>query len=241
MIQAIAGVDSRIREIRDRITAMGGGSARGAASAAGIGNDNTPAFDPFGAAYQQALQQAAPPTSSATTADGFGDGAGNRVESVPTRVPGRASRSGESGAATSLGAGNGGGSTLDGEQVAELAYNAGFRGDDLVNVVAIAKRESNWKPGAFNGNTGTQDRSYGLMQINMIGGLGPARLQQFGLTSNDQLLDGQTNMNAAFALYSANGNSLSAWGGYKGMSDTFGTDIDAARQVVTEAGLLDAA
>jgi hypothetical protein len=75
------------------------------------------------------------------------------------------------------------------------------------------------------------------MQINMIGSLGPARLAQFGLSSNDQLLDPQTNMNAAFRMYSSSGNSLHAWGGYKGMSNTFGTDMAAAEQVVIDANL----
>lgn len=127
-------------------------------------------------------------------------------------------------------------SALTGEQIAQLAYQAGFRGEDLVRVVAIAKRESSYNPKAFNGNAGTGDKSYGLMQINMIGSMGPARMRQFGITSEDQLYDPLTNMKAAFALYKANGNQLTPWGGYKGVSDTHGADVEAARTVVNSAG-----
>lgn len=129
--------------------------------------------------------------------------------------------------------------TLAGAQVAQYAWNAGFRGQDLVNIVAIAKRESSWKPTVFNGNKKTGDESYGLTQINMLGSMGPARRKQFGITSNDQLFDPQTNMNAAFKLYSSSGNKLTAWGGYKGKSNTFNTNTAAAQQAVTDAHLGD--
>lgn len=191
-------------------------------------------FDPFGAAYQQAL--------SAATA---GSAAPNQPSAAPTittdmttakrvRSIGDGGRTSASAAPSTSGAR---GTSLSGEQIATFAYNAGFRGDDLVKVVAISKRESNWKPSAYNGNAGTGDASYGLMQINMLGDLGPARLAQFGLSSYDQLLDPQTNMNAAYALYTRSGNTLHAWGGYKGLSDTFGTDLAAAQQVVNDAHL----
>lgn len=129
--------------------------------------------------------------------------------------------------------------TLAGEQVARDAWNAGFRGQDLVNIVAIAKRESRWKPTAFNGNKKTGDESYGLTQINMLGNMGPARRKQFGITSNEQLFDPQTNMNAAFKLYQGSGNKLTPWGGYNGKSNTFNTDIAGAQQAVTNAHLGD--
>lgn len=227
--QAIAGVDSRILAIRARITRLTGSGP------AASGTTAVP-FDPFGAAYQQALDgivPAAAPSSVNAASAGFDTASGARTEAVAVRVPGRATRVAPTAApprAVAPGA-------LSGEEVARDAYNAGFRGDDLVKVVAIAKRESNWKPGAFNGNVATQDRSYGLMQINMLGDLSGARLRQFGITSNEQLLDPQTNMNAAFTLYTRAGNTLRAWGGYKGQSDTFGTDLRAARQVVIDAGL----
>lgn len=218
-------VDSRIRAIRDRL-----GLAARPASGAQLVAD-TPTFDPFGLAYQQALSQVTPGSSSS----GFTGSVGAApVEAAPTRVAGRSSTTAiAAGGPSSSGA-------LSGTDVARYAYDAGFRGDDLVAVVAIAKRESNWTPSAFNGNTGTSDRSYGLMQINMLGTLGPARLSQFGITDERQLLDPQTNMDAAFTLYRRAGNTLHAWGGYKGQPNTFGTDLDGARAAVVAAGLLDA-
>jgi hypothetical protein len=227
--QAIAGVDTRILTIRSRIAKLTGSGPAPSAS-------TSVAFDPFGAAYQSALDAvapSAPPAGGDAPPAGFETLSGARTEAVGVRVPGRATPLSPTSSATGAAAPG----ALSGVEVARDAYNAGFRGDDLVAVVAIAKRESNWKPGAFNGNTATQDRSYGLMQINMLGDLSGARLQQFGITSNEQLLDPQTNMNAAFTLYKRAGNTLHAWGGYKGQSDTFGTDLGAARQVVIDAGL----
>ena len=190
----------------------------------------TPGFDPFGAAYQAALGGAT---------------AGSAVPSQQVDAPTLATdmttakrvRSIGSGTRTGSGSSSTRGTALSGVEIANLAYNAGFRGQDLVNVVAISKRESNWTPSAYNGNAGTGDASYGLMQINMLGDLGPARLAQFGLSSYDQLLDPQTNMDAAFTIYTRAGGTLHAWGGYKGLSDTFGTDLAAAEQVVRDAHL----
>ena len=128
------------------------------------------------------------------------------------------------------------GGQLSGEDVARYAYNAGFRGENLVNVVAISKRESGWNAGAYNPNAKTKDLSFGLMQINMLGYLGPARLKQFGLSKNEDLYDPATNMRAAFTM--SGGKDFYAWGGYKGKSNTYNTNLDVARQVVTNAGLL---
>ena len=226
VINAPSGVLSRIAAIQSRLQAQAPLVDPSFVPA------NTPRFDPFGAAYQAALQQL--PTNQAAgdaTANGDTTAAGLRTD-VATRVV-RTSGSAWSGTPSASAAG-----ALSGEDVARMAHQAGFRGDDLVKVVAISKRESNWRPNAFNGNAGTGDRSYGLMQINMIGDLGPARLRQFGLSSSDQLLDPQTNLNAAFRMYSDAGGSLNAWGGYKGLSNTFNTDVDSAQGVVAAAGLL---
>ena len=130
-----------------------------------------------------------------------------------------------------------GANQLTGEQVAQAAYNAGFRGDDLVSVVAIAKRESSWQATAYNGNSDTGDKSYGLMQINMIEKLGPYRRQLFGITSNTDLYDPQTNMHAAKKLYDFRGGSLYDWGAYKGEANTYNTNLGEAAQVVKDAGL----
>lgn len=118
------------------------------------------------------------------------------------------------------------------DDVAQLAYDAGFRGQDLVDIVAIAGRESTYRPTAYNGNRATGDSSYGLTQINMLGSLGPARLKLFGLESADQLFDPATNLRAAYALYRGSGNKLTPWGGYKGKSNTYSTDMNAAYAAV---------
>lgn len=134
------------------------------------------------------------------------------------------------------GGGGGGGSktdqTITPQEAAAYAYEAGFRGADLVRIVAIMGRESGYNPKAYNPNSATGDLSYGLTQINMIGGLGAQRRAAMGLGSNDELFDPLTNAKAAFQIYQEQGNKLTAWGGYKGMSDTFNTDISAAQAAV---------
>lgn len=126
------------------------------------------------------------------------------------------------------------GGPLDRTQLAQLFHEAGFRGENLVSMVAIAMRESSGDPAAFNGNRATGDQSYGLTQINMLGGMGPERRKAFGLTSNDQLFDPQTNARVAYEL-SNNGTDLSPWGAYKGLANTYNTDVSAARAAVAEA------
>jgi len=126
------------------------------------------------------------------------------------------------------------GGPLDRTQLAQLFHEAGFRGENLVSMVAIAMRESTGDPAAFNGNAATGDKSYGLTQINMIGAMGPERREAFGLTSNEQLFDPQTNARVAFEL-SNNGTNLSPWGAYKGLTNTYNTDVSAARTAVADA------
>lgn len=88
---------------------------------------------------------------------------------------------------------------------------AGFTGDRLRTAFAIVMRESGGNPAAHNTNTGTGDNSYGLAQINMLGGLGPSRRKQFGISSDAQLLDPATNARAMYAL-SKGGRDFGAWG-----------------------------
>ena len=95
------------------------------------------------------------------------------------------------------------------------AASGGFKGDELVAITAIAGRESNWDPRAFNGNTGTGDQSYGLYQINMLGAMGPERRKQFGISSNEELFDPMVSGRAAYTL-TGGGTNFSPWGGYKG-------------------------
>jgi hypothetical protein len=87
-----------------------------------------------------------------------------------------------------------------------------FTGDEKVAIaVAIAMAESGGSIRAHNqqGN----DDSYGLWQINMKGGLGPARRAQFGIANNEQLFDPRTNAKA-MAKVSFGGRNWLPWSAY---------------------------
>jgi hypothetical protein len=103
------------------------------------------------------------------------------------------------------------GSLTDGE-LKELLHLVGFRGNDLKEAWAVAKKESNGQPIRFNGNTKTGDSSYGMFQINMIGMLGPDRREKFNLVSNSDLLNPVINAQIAFHM-SNGGEDWSAWKG----------------------------
>jgi len=92
------------------------------------------------------------------------------------------------------------GPSTGGGKLVDLLRQAGFSGEGLRTAWAVAMRESRGDPNAFNGNQNTGDQSYGLFQINMLGAMGPARRKQFGLKSNDDLLDPLTNAKVAFKL-----------------------------------------
>jgi hypothetical protein len=97
-----------------------------------------------------------------------------------------------------------GGGSLSGQQVAQFLYNAGFRGQDLVNALAISWRESRWNPRSFTSDD--DDLSYGLMQINMIpGATNPeGNRSAWGISNNEALFDPATNARIAFEKYKWN-------------------------------------
>lgn len=95
-------------------------------------------------------------------------------------------------------------------QLVKYLQQAGFKGEALRKAWAIAMRESGGRPGAYNGNAATGDKSYGLFQINMLGNMGANRLKQFGLNSYDQLLDPVVNARAAYQM-SKGGTHWGAW------------------------------
>jgi hypothetical protein len=88
----------------------------------------------------------------------------------------------------------------------------GFKGQDLKEAWAVAKKESNGQPIRFNGNTKTGDSSYGLFQINMIRDLGPERRAKFNLDTNSDLLNPVINAKIAYHM-SNGGKNWSAWHG----------------------------
>ena len=101
-----------------------------------------------------------------------------------------------------------------------LAKQAGFTDDQARIMAAIAMAESGGKANAFNGKG--RDLSYGLWQINMLGGMGPERRQLFGINSNAALYDPLTNARAAKAIFDQQGyGAWSVWGNGYGSYRTY--------------------
>jgi hypothetical protein len=91
-----------------------------------------------------------------------------------------------------------------------LLEAVGFEGQDLKEAWAIAKKESNGRPLAFNGNSLTGDNSYGIFQINMINNLGDDRRTKFDLEHNADLFNPVKNAQIAFHM-SNGGEVWRAW------------------------------
>lgn len=110
------------------------------------------------------------------------------------------------------------GATLTAQTIADHAYRAGFRGDDIDIAVAVARAESGWNAKATNANTnGSVD--YGLMQINSI---------HAAILSAGNWADPGDNMVMAFKVFSDVGGKWTPWvtfwsGSYK----KFLTSVDA--------------
>lgn len=99
---------------------------------------------------------------------------------------------------------------LTDKELVELLQAIGFEGQDLKEAWAIAKKESNGRPLAFNGNKLTGDNSYGIFQINMIDNLGEDRREKFDLDHNADLFNPVTNVKIAFHM-SRGGEDWSSW------------------------------
>lgn len=91
-------------------------------------------------------------------------------------------------------------------QIAQLAYNAGFRGSALRMAVAVALAESGGNPNAYNPETGAGTArghgSRGLWQI--YGTAHP-------WADNDQTFNPIFNAQAAYRVYKEAGNSFRPW------------------------------
>lgn len=117
-----------------------------------------------------------------------------------------------------------------------ILQQAGFRGEGLRIAYAVAMAESSGNARAHNGNANTGDNSYGLFQINMLGGMGPERRAKYGLKSNEDLFDPLTNAKIAFKM-SNGGKNWTAWstynrGDYRKYLDGAGAQVTD----VTESG-----
>src|SRR5579872_7495221 len=97
-------------------------------------------------------------------------------------------------------------------RAAQAFRKAGFSGDKLTTMVAIAGAESGWKPGQRFNNPATGDDSYGLAQINYYDKLREGRTRQFGPPHN--MFDPDLNAKAAKALYDAR-KGFGDWSTYR--------------------------
>lgn len=100
--------------------------------------------------------------------------------------------------------------TLTAAQIAVAARQGGFVGQDVTIATAIALAESGGNPDAHN--VIPPDDSYGLWQINMFAGLGASRRNAFGLKSNVELYDPNTNARIAHTIQQQSG--WKAWSTY---------------------------
>lgn len=96
-------------------------------------------------------------------------------------------------------------------QIAAAAKSAGLNNSQTAIAVAIALAESGGDTQSHNAVP--PDNSYGLWQINMLGSLGPARRQQFGLSSNEELYQPSVNAKAMFII-SNGGQNWRPWTTY---------------------------
>lgn len=101
---------------------------------------------------------------------------------------------------------------LTDRELKDLLRAVGFTGKGLIKAWAVAKKETNGRPLAFNGNAKTGDSSLGLFQINMIRDLGPERRAKFGLNFSAELLNPVVNAQIAYHM-SNGGKDWSAWHG----------------------------
>ena len=104
--------------------------------------------------------------------------------------------------------------SLTDAQLIELLSAVGFKGQDLKEAWAVAKKESRGNPLSHNGNRKTGDNSYGLFQVNMLGSLGDTRRDKFNLVSNAELFNPVVNAQIAYHM-SGGGKDWSAWKGTK--------------------------
>lgn len=103
-----------------------------------------------------------------------------------------------------------GAKTLDEEELKRLLQAVGFEGKSLRVAWTVAMKESNGRPKAHNDDLSTGDNSYGIFQINMLGGLGDDRREKFDLEKNKDLFDPVVNAQIAYHM-TRGGEDWSSW------------------------------
>lgn len=183
-----------------------------------------------------------------SASEGVGSGAGDASETLSAPAAARdgwMARFGGKGRGGNTGGGSGGGTGANefvgsmaerATAVAKVASRAGFTGHALRTMVAIALGESSGNPNAFNGNAKTGDKSYGLWQINMLGKLGPARMQELNLNSEADLFNPDVNAKAAYRI-SGGGTNFQPWSVFKNRDHT--KWLDEASAGIASAGVGD--
>lgn len=126
------------------------------------------------------------------------------------------------------------------EQTAQILYQAGFRGQALVDMVAIAGRESNYRPG-IHGTASPKERVSGDRGLFGINYSNDKALMAAGIIHDPKdLFDPVINAKAAYYM-SSGGSNLFPWGAMKGGwaagGDPFyGANRGAAQAAVDNAG-----
>jgi hypothetical protein len=117
---------------------------------------------------------------------------------------------------------------LSPRQIGTVARRAGFGAEEAVTATAVALAESAGQVCAHN--PVPPDDSYCLMQINMLGPLGPARRARFHLHRNTDLYDPATCMRVAYGI-SAGGTDWTPWTTWtRGTYRQFLDEAQAARR-----------
>lgn len=101
-------------------------------------------------------------------------------------------------------------SDINNDSLINILKVSGFEGENLKQAWAIVMKESSGNPRALNDNPRTGDLSYGLFQINMIGKMGPDRLEKYGLSSNEDLFNPRINARVAYSI-SRGGSNWGPW------------------------------
>jgi hypothetical protein len=99
---------------------------------------------------------------------------------------------------------------LSDNDLKDLLSEVGFKGQALRVAWAVAKKESNGRPKAHNGDLSTGDNSYGIFQINMLGSLGKDRREKFELNTDLELFDPVKNAQIAYHMTNE-GSNWSSW------------------------------
>ncbi len=128
------------------------------------------------------------------------------------------------------------GRLIPAHQIAYAAWKAGLPEDQLVTAVAVAYGECEGYDRSYNPNPSTNDKSYGLWQINMLGNLMAVRLKQYKITRPEELFDIEVNARAMAMIYkesvAAGYNGWRPWGAY-----TNGRYKKAGRWETAQAGV----